>query len=76
MEAIVHHHPVDLSGRVKRWRADPEALPALIRDLRCHGWTNVLASSPAPVSRAGLMAAMHSFAKLVAAEAKSSSGRN
>lgn len=32
MEAIVHHHPVDLAGRVKRWRADPEALPALIRD--------------------------------------------
>ncbi|MGO1303648.1 MAG: hypothetical protein ACTMKV_02565 [Sphingomonas parapaucimobilis] len=32
MEAIVHHHPVDLSGRVQRWRAAPHALPALIRD--------------------------------------------
>ncbi len=32
MEAILLHHPVDLSGRVQRWRADPEALPAIIRD--------------------------------------------
>ncbi|WP_047866742.1 hypothetical protein [Sphingomonas paucimobilis] len=28
----MHHHPVDLSGRVHRWRAAPHALPALIRD--------------------------------------------
>lgn len=28
----MHHHPVDLSGCVQRWRAAPEALPALIRD--------------------------------------------
>lgn len=27
----MHHHPVDLSGRVQRWRADPEALPAIVR---------------------------------------------
>lgn len=46
------------------------SLPALVRDLRCHGWTNVLASSPAPVSRAGLMAAMHSFAEAADADGK------
>ncbi|WP_156361152.1 hypothetical protein [Sphingomonas sp. Leaf257] len=28
----MHHHSADLSGRVQRWRAEPEALPALIRD--------------------------------------------
>lgn len=31
MEAIVHYHPADLSGRVQRWRAAPETLPAIIR---------------------------------------------
>ena len=27
----MHHPPADLSGRVQRWRADPEALPAIVR---------------------------------------------
>lgn len=38
------------------------ALPALVRDLRCHGWTNVLASGAPPVGRVGLIAALQNFA--------------
>lgn len=39
------------------------AFPALIRDLRCHGWTNTLASSAPSVGRSGLIAAMENFAE-------------
>lgn len=46
------------------------ALPALVRDLRCHGWTNVLASAPPPVTRTGLIAAMDSFAHAADADGK------
>lgn len=38
------------------------ALPGLVRDLRCHGWTNVLASGAPPLGRAGLIAALQNFA--------------
>ncbi len=37
------------------------ALPALVRDLRCHGWTNTLASSPPPLTKNALIAALQSF---------------
>jgi len=37
------------------------SLPALICDLRCHGWTNVLASRAPALGRAGLVAAMQAF---------------
>lgn len=46
------------------------ALPALVRDLRCHGWTNTLALSPPALSRASLMAAMQSFAEGADADGK------
>lgn len=37
------------------------SLPALVRDLRCHGWTNSLTSAPPPLGRAALIAAMQRF---------------
>lgn len=46
------------------------SLPALVRDLRCHGWTNVLASAPPPVNRSGLIAAMQQFAEAADADGK------
>lgn len=46
------------------------ALPALVRDLRCHGWTNVLASAAPPVGRAGLIAALQNFAEAAEADGK------
>jgi SAM-dependent methyltransferase len=46
------------------------ALPALVRDLRCHGWSNVLASAPPPVRKAGLIAAMRCFAEAADADGK------
>lgn len=42
------------------------SLAALVRDLRCHGWTNVLTSAAPSVGKAGLAAAMQDFA--IAAE--------
>lgn len=45
-------------------------LPALVRDLRCHGWTNVLASAPPQVSRSGLIAAMQQFSEAAEADGK------
>lgn len=45
-------------------------LPALVRDLRCHGWTNVLASAPPPIARTGLVAALESFATAADADGK------
>lgn len=49
MEAIVHHHPVDLSGRVQRWRAAPEALPVIIRDAHTNRAAERPAIRPAPL---------------------------
>ena len=46
------------------------ALPALVRDLRCHGWTNVLTSAAPPVGRAGLIAALQNFAEVAEADGK------
>lgn len=46
------------------------ALPALVRDLRCHGWTNVLASGAPPVGRTGLIAALQNFAEAADADGK------
>jgi NADH dehydrogenase [ubiquinone] 1 alpha subcomplex assembly factor 5 len=45
-------------------------LPPLVRDLRRHGWTNVLASGVAPLGRAGLIAALQSFAEAAEADGK------
>ena len=39
------------------------SLPGLVRDLRCHGWTNVLTSGAPPVGRSGLIAALQNFAE-------------
>jgi SAM-dependent methyltransferase len=46
------------------------ALPALVRDLRCHGWTNVLATGAPPVSRTGLIAALQAFAEAAEPDGK------
>jgi NADH dehydrogenase [ubiquinone] 1 alpha subcomplex assembly factor 5 len=46
------------------------ALPALVRDLRCHGWTNSLVSAPPPLSRLSLIAALQSFAEAADADGK------
>ncbi len=46
------------------------ALPALIRDLRSHGWSNTLASSPPALGRAALVAALQSFAEGADADGK------
>jgi SAM-dependent methyltransferase len=46
------------------------SLPALVRDLRCHGWTNVLTSSAPPVGRLGLIAALQNFAEAAEADGK------
>lgn len=39
------------------------SLPALIADLRAHGWTNTLASSGPAIGKSGLLAAMQRFAE-------------
>lgn len=39
------------------------SLPALITDLRTHGWTNTLASPTPAIGRSGLVAAMQRFAE-------------
>ncbi|MFN3820150.1 class I SAM-dependent methyltransferase [Blastomonas sp.] len=39
------------------------SLPALVRDLRCHGWTNVLTSAAPPLGKRALIAALQTFAK-------------
>lgn len=39
------------------------SLPALITDLRAHGWTNTLATSGPAVGKLGLLAAMQRFAE-------------
>lgn len=39
------------------------SLPALIADLRAHGWTNTLASSGPAIGKSGLVAAMQRFAE-------------
>lgn len=49
MEAIVHHHPADLSGRVQRWRAAPEALPAIVRDSHANRAARREPIRPAPL---------------------------
>ncbi|GGB60826.1 SAM-dependent methyltransferase [Blastomonas aquatica] len=46
------------------------ALTGLVRDLRCHGWTNVLVSGAPPVGRTGLIAALQSFAEAADADGK------
>ncbi|MDM7955670.1 methyltransferase domain-containing protein [Blastomonas sp.] len=46
------------------------SLPALVRDLRCHGWTNVLTSAAPPVGRAGLIAALQNFAEAAEVDGK------
>ncbi|WP_343526718.1 hypothetical protein [Sphingomonas sp.] len=45
----MHHHPADLSGRVQRWRAAPEALPAIIR--RHHTATPPARPAIQPIAR-------------------------
>jgi hypothetical protein len=39
------------------------SLPALIADLRAHGWTNTLAASGPAIGKLGLVAAMQLFAE-------------
>jgi SAM-dependent methyltransferase len=39
------------------------SLPALVRDLRAHGWTNTLASPGPALGKRGLLAAMQCFAE-------------
>lgn len=46
------------------------SLPALIADLRTHGWTNTLASSGPAFGKVGLLAAMQRFAEDADADGK------
>lgn len=46
------------------------SLPALIADLRAHGWTNTLASSGPALGKVGLLAAMQRFAEDADADGK------
>ena len=46
------------------------SLPALIADLRTHGWTNALASPPPPLGKAALIAALQSFASAAEQDGK------
>lgn len=46
------------------------ALITLLRDLRCHGWTNVLADAPPALGKAGLLAAMRDFADAADSDGK------
>ena len=58
------------SAAVAASGAKNSALPALVRDLRCHGWTNVLATGAPPVSRTGLIAALQAFAEAAEPDGK------
>jgi NADH dehydrogenase [ubiquinone] 1 alpha subcomplex assembly factor 5 len=46
------------------------SLPALIADLRAHGWTSTLASPAPAIGKAGLVAAMQRFADAADADGK------
>ncbi len=46
------------------------SMPALIADLRAHGWTNTLVSPAPPLSKAGLIGALQAFADAADADGK------